>query len=138
MGIETMEVTGLGVTQAQLDEAESAMCEMLDSSRASSVILINSIDGSLVAAKGATEMLDTVSLAALAAGAFASTREIARLVGEPEFTVLFHQGKRQHVHVNVAGESCLLMTLFSDETTVGMVRLCARRACLRIGQAFGG
>jgi hypothetical protein len=28
------------------------------------------------------------------------------------------------------------MTLFSDETTVGMVRLCARKACLCIKHAL--
>ncbi len=127
-----MEVTGLDINRTQLDEIESALGEMLAGSRASSVILINSTDGSLISARGSIGELDTVSLAALAAGAFASTQEIARLVGEPEFTVLFHQGKRQHVHVNAAGSQCLLMTLFSDETTIGMVRLCARKACLRI------
>jgi predicted regulator of Ras-like GTPase activity (Roadblock/LC7/MglB family) len=127
-----IEVTGLGINRTQLDEVERALDEMLDGSKASAVILINSNDGSLVTVKGLTEALDTVSLAALAAGAYASTQEIARLVGEPEFTMLFHQGRRHHVHVNVAGEHCLLMTLFSDETTIGMVRLCARKACLRV------
>ncbi|MFB3882135.1 MAG: roadblock/LC7 domain-containing protein [Armatimonadota bacterium] len=129
---------GLDITQTHLDEIEDALGEMLQGSKASSVILVNGDDGGLVTAKGATGELDTVSLAALAAGAFASTREIARLVGEPEFTVLFHQGKRQHVHVSVAGDHCLLMTLFTDETTVGMVRLCARKACLRIEHSLGG
>jgi predicted regulator of Ras-like GTPase activity (Roadblock/LC7/MglB family) len=131
-----IEVTGLGISRIQLDEVESALDEMLEGSKASSVILINSDDGSLITAKGLTEALDTVSLAALTAGAFASTQEIARLVGEPEFTMLFHQGKRYHVHVHVAGRHCLVMTLFSDETTLGMVRLCARKACLRVQHAL--
>ncbi len=127
-----IETTGLTITQAQLSEIESALDEMLAGSKAASVLLINSDDGSLIGARGLTEALDTTSLAALAAGAFASAREIARLVGEPEFTVLFHQGKRHHVHVNLAGERGLLMTLFTDDTTVGLVRLCARKACLRL------
>ena len=133
-----IQTTGLSITQAKLDEVERALDEMLAGSKASCIILINSDDGSLITAKGSTDALDTVSLAALAAGAFASTREIASLIGEPEFTVLFHQGKRHHVHVNVAGEHCLLMTLFSDETTVGMVRLCARKACLWIKHTLDG
>jgi predicted regulator of Ras-like GTPase activity (Roadblock/LC7/MglB family) len=129
-------MTGLSITRTQLDEVESALGEMLAGSKASSAMVINSDDGSLITAGGLTEALDTVSLAALAAGAFVSAREIARLVGEPEFTVLFHQGKSHHVHVSVAGEHCLLMTLFTDETPVGMVRLCARKACLRIQHAL--
>jgi predicted regulator of Ras-like GTPase activity (Roadblock/LC7/MglB family) len=131
-----IETTGLAITQTKLDEIERTLDEMLVGSKASCVIVINCDDGGLVTARGSTEALDTVSLAALAAGAFASTREIARLIGEPEFTVLFHQGRRHHVHVNVAGEHCLLMTLFDDETTVGMVRLCARKACLCIKHAL--
>ncbi len=127
-----IEITGLKITQTGLAELEEALGEMLEGSKASSVLLINCDDGSLIAARGLTEELDTTSLAALAAGTFASAREIARLVGEPEFTVLFHQGKRQHVHVNLAGQHGLLMTLFNDDTTVGLVRLCARKACLRI------
>jgi predicted regulator of Ras-like GTPase activity (Roadblock/LC7/MglB family) len=129
-------MTGVTITEVSSTEIEQALEEMLAGSKASSVLLINSDDGSLIASKGLTEDLDTMSLAALAAGAFASAREIARLVGEPEFTVLFHQGKRQHVHVNLAGAHALLMTLFDDDTTVGLVRLCARKACLRVQHAL--
>jgi predicted regulator of Ras-like GTPase activity (Roadblock/LC7/MglB family) len=131
-----IETNGIKITQAGLVDLEETLAEMLSGSKASSVLLINSDDGSLIAARGLTEALDTTSLAALAAGTFASAREIARMVGEPEFTVLFHQGKRQHVHVNLAGEHGLLMTLFNDDTTVGLVRLCARKACSRIQRAL--
>lgn len=133
-----IEATGLVIDETALADLESALEEMIRDSKAACVLLINADDGSPIAARGLTEALDTMSLAALAAGAFASTREIARLVGEPEFTVLFHQGKRQHVHVNLAGEHGLLMTLFGDDTTVGLVKLCARRACLRIGHTLSG
>jgi predicted regulator of Ras-like GTPase activity (Roadblock/LC7/MglB family) len=131
-----IETTGLTITETQLGDIHSVLDEMLTGAKASSVLLINSDDGSLIAARGPTDALDTTSLAALAAGAFASTREIARLVGEPEFTVLFHQGARHHVHVNLAGDHGLLMTLFTDDTTVGLVRLCARKSCLRIKQVL--
>jgi predicted regulator of Ras-like GTPase activity (Roadblock/LC7/MglB family) len=127
-----IEATGLVITEAQLADIDAALDEMLTGAKASSVLLINSDDGSLITARGVSEELDTTSLAALAAGAFASTREIARLIGEPEFTVLFHQGRRAHVHVNLAGDRGLLMTLFADDTTVGLVRLCARKTCARI------
>jgi len=133
-----IETASLTITETQLSEIESALEEMLAGSKAACVLLINSDDGSLIAAKGLTKELDTTSLAALAAGTFASAGEIARLVGEPEFTVLFHQGKRQHVHVNQAGEHGLLMTLFTDDTTVGLVRLCARKACPRVQHVLAG
>ncbi|MCJ7822009.1 MAG: roadblock/LC7 domain-containing protein, partial [Armatimonadetes bacterium] len=112
--------------------------EMLRGSGALCVLLINRDDGSVIAADGFTDPLDTVSLAALAAGSFASAREIARLIGEPEFDVLFHQGRQQHVHINLAGAHGLLMSIFDDATTVGLVRLCARKACVRVRVALEG
>lgn len=124
--------TGLVITEDCLSQLNAALDEMLNGSKATCVLLINGNDGSLLAARGPTSALDTTSLAALAAGAFASTREMARLVGEPEFTVLFHQGQRHHLHVNSAGEHGLVMTLFTDDTTVGLVRLCARKTCAHI------
>jgi predicted regulator of Ras-like GTPase activity (Roadblock/LC7/MglB family) len=123
------EIADLIIREHDLTQLDHALQTMLRDSRARCVILINRDDGSVLAAQGYVDSLDTTSLGALAAGAFASAREIARLIGEPEFSVLFHQGEREHVHVNLAGTHGLLMTLFNDTTTVGLVRLCARRAC---------
>ena len=124
------------ITANDLAQWGDALREMLRSSGARSVLLINRDDGSVLACEGFADALDRTSLGALAAGTFASAREIAHLIGEEEFSVLFHQGKRQHVHVNLAGERGLLMTLFDDSTTVGLVRLCARKASLRIGRVL--
>lgn len=130
--VQMTQTTDLIIRAHDLAELEQALGEMLRGCRARCVLLINRDDGNLIASQGFTESLDTTSLSVLAAGAFASAREIARLIGEPEFNVLYHQGKHQHVHVDRAGERGLLMILFDDSTTVGLVRLCARKACVRI------
>ena len=70
---------------------------LVSQSLATCALVISRNDGSLITVHGVLEGLDTVSLAALAAGSFASAREIACLVGEPEFSVLFHQGEHEHV-----------------------------------------
>jgi predicted regulator of Ras-like GTPase activity (Roadblock/LC7/MglB family) len=128
----TAPTTDLVIGISDLSELEQALDDMVQGSRARCALLINRDDGSVIAGQGYLDSLDTTSLGALAAGAFASAREIARLIGEPEFSVLFHQGRREHVHVNLAGDHGLLMTLFDDQTTVGLVRLYARRASTRI------
>ena len=128
----TTQMTDLVIGAQDQAQLESILAGVIEGAQARSALLINGNDGSVIAAQGLLDSLDVTSLGALAAGAFASAREMARLVGEPEFTVLFHQGKREHVHVNLAGEHGLLMTLFDNRTTVGMVRLYARRACTRI------
>ena len=127
-----MTTASLVIHEQALPQLEGALDEMLQQSQAQCALLISRDDGSLIAARGFVRSLDTTSLAALAAGTFASAGEIARLIGEPEFSVLFHQGKRDHVHVNVAGRHALVMILFSDLAAVGLVRLCARRCSAKI------
>jgi len=129
---EVWQVADVVIREEDLVIYDQVLQRMLRQSLAKCVLLINRNDGSLITSQGFLEDLDTMSLGALAAGAFASAREIARLVGEQEFSVLFHQGEREHVHVNLAGNNGLLMTLFDDRTTVGLVRLCAREACGQI------
>ena len=126
---ETASGLDLVIREADVAEFDQALQNLLRLSLAKCALLINRNDGSLITTQGYLDDMDTSSLGALAAGAFASAREIARLVGESEFSVLFHQGQREHVHVNLAGQHGLLMTLFDDRTTVGLVRLCAREAC---------
>lgn len=96
----------------------------LRESQARCAILVDR-DGQMLARQGFTQDLDTVSLAALTAGAIASTQEIARLLGEPEFTVLFHQGQREHIHFSLVGSRAILMCVFDDRTTIGLIRLVA-------------
>jgi predicted regulator of Ras-like GTPase activity (Roadblock/LC7/MglB family) len=99
-------------------------------------VLIIDKGGHLIAVRGLTDSMDTASLSALAAGAFASTREIARLIGEPEFSVLFHQGRREHIHVSLVDSDTLLMAIFNDQTTIGIIRLYAKDTEEEIARLF--
>jgi predicted regulator of Ras-like GTPase activity (Roadblock/LC7/MglB family) len=92
--------------------------------------------GHPIAVEGQSASLDTISLSALAAGAFASTREIARLVGETEFTVLYHQGKKGHIHVSHVDADTLMMAIFDNKTTVGLVRLCSHETERKIAKVM--
>ena len=89
--------------------------------------------GQLLASGGKTSSFDTVSIGALAAGAFSSTSAIASLLGETEFSVLFHQGAHESIHVSTVDKETILLAIFDDRTTVGMVRLFAKEACRAIG-----
>jgi predicted regulator of Ras-like GTPase activity (Roadblock/LC7/MglB family) len=93
-------------------------------------------DGHLITRQGFTHSLDTTALAALLAGSFASTKEIARLVGEPEFSVLFHQGKKDHIHMSIVGDRSILVVIFDDRTTIGMVRLYAKETAAELARVF--
>ena len=62
-------------------------------------------------------------MSALVAGCFAATREMARILGEEEFTALFHQGRKDNLQLSLVGSRTILSVLFDDTTTIGMVRL---------------
>ena len=111
--------------EEEIEQIDRALTRLIKEAEAKCALLVDK-DGHLITRQGFTQTLDTTALAALLAGSFASTREIARLVGESEFSVLFHQGKRDHIHISLIGERTILVVIFDDRTTIGMVRLYAK------------
>ena len=103
------------------------LTHFLAESAAGDALLIDR-SGQLLAQGDSPRALDTVSLSALAAGAFSSTAAMARLLGESEFTMLFHQGVKENIHVSAVDEDAILLATFDNRTTVGMVRLFAAEA----------
>jgi predicted regulator of Ras-like GTPase activity (Roadblock/LC7/MglB family) len=111
---------------------DGVLTRFLGDSNCSAALLIDR-GGQPLAMAGASSSLDTVSIGALAAGAFSSTAALARLLGESEFSVLFHEGVKESLHVSTVDEGTILLAIFDDHTTVGMVRLFAREASAAIG-----
>ena len=68
-------------------------------------------------------------IAALAAGSFAATKELARRIGEVEFNALYHQGNGSHIFMNSVDDDTIMITVFGQQTTVGLVRFYATSAC---------
>lgn len=121
--------------EAEIKKIESLLSKLLKGAEAKCALLVDK-DGHLITRQGFTHSLDTTALAALLAGSFASTREVARLVGEDEFSVLFHQGKKDHIHMSIVGERSILAVVFDDRTTIGMVRLYAKDTSRELAQVF--
>lgn len=97
-------------------------------SNAKSVILIDK-DGQLIADSGETGTLDITSLSSLTAGNVAATGGIAKLLQEKEFTGQFHEGERTNVHITIVAQRLILLILFDDRSSLGLVRLRVRKAC---------
>jgi predicted regulator of Ras-like GTPase activity (Roadblock/LC7/MglB family) len=113
------------------EEDAAALVERIDAflaaSRASLAILIDR-NGQVIAERGYSLRGAGDELAALSAAAFAATEQVAKLIGEESFTVLFHEGEDQNIHLSVVGEGALLLAAFDDRTTLGLVRLYASEA----------
>ncbi|MCY3000231.1 MAG: roadblock/LC7 domain-containing protein [Planctomycetota bacterium] len=119
---------------ARLDGELDAFLEL---SNAKAALLVDK-EGHLVTRRG--EPLQTGSLesvAALIAGSFAATREMARLLGESQFTSLFHQGQRDSIQLQLIGERTLLGVLFDERTNLGLVRYYGAETARNLAAIFG-
>jgi predicted regulator of Ras-like GTPase activity (Roadblock/LC7/MglB family) len=76
--------------------------------------------------------IDPTIVAALAAGSFAATRELALRVGETEFSALHQQGKECQIFMSAVNEDAVLVTVFGSKSTLGLVRFYSVRAIKRI------
>ena len=79
--------------------------------------------GNLITEGGIFPPEDIMPLAALLSANFAATERIAKLIGEKDFTLLFHKGSRFNIHFGRINKDFILVTLFNNEVSLGLVRL---------------
>jgi predicted regulator of Ras-like GTPase activity (Roadblock/LC7/MglB family) len=109
----------------------SILRKLLTDASAKVVFLVDK-NGTLLASAGDAEGFDTTSLASLAAGNIAATGGLANLIGEKEFSILFHEGERDNMHLSVVAERLILVIVFDRRSSVGLVRLRVRQATARL------
>ena len=102
---------------------------LLDAS--AKVVFLVDKNGTLLASVGDAVGFDTTSLASLAAGNIAATGGLANLIGEKEFSILFHEGERDNMHLSVVADRLILVVVFDRRSSVGLVRLRVRQATAR-------
>ena len=118
-----------------VDKIDRLLAEFLRLSGAKCALLIDK-EGHLVTKRGELRTIDIDTISALVAGSFAATKEMARLLGEDEFTAMFHQGERDNIQLSLVGDRTLLTILFDDRTTVGMVRLYAGETAKKLAEVY--
>jgi len=114
----------------------TALIEKLLRESNSKVIFLVDKNGQLIAATGATENLDTTSLASLTAGNIAATGGLAKLIGEKEFSILFHEGEKDNIHISIVGGRVILVVIFDQRSSLGLVRLRVKKASEELGTVF--
>jgi predicted regulator of Ras-like GTPase activity (Roadblock/LC7/MglB family) len=92
------------------------------------VALLMDTGGNVLARAPDRDDAQLQTIAALAAGAFSATRELAVITGENSFQSVSHEGENTSLHVQLVGEHHLVLVLFQRTTTLGLVKLYARRA----------
>ena len=102
----------------------------------SKVIFLVDKNGQLIASAGATAHLDTTSLASLTAGNIAATGGLAKLIGEKEFSILFHEGEKDNIHISIVGGRVILVVIFDQRSSLGLVRLRVKKASVELARVF--
>ncbi|MGI8469572.1 MAG: roadblock/LC7 domain-containing protein [Pyrinomonadaceae bacterium] len=94
---------------------------------ASRVVFLVDRDGQPIAFHGDIGNMDTTSFSSLAAGNVAATTSMAKLIGEDVFPSVVHEGEHESIYICIIGRS-LLVVVFDERSTLGLVKLRAKRA----------
>src|ERR671917_306880 len=92
--------------------------------------------GQLVATVGEQPNFDPTAFATLTAADFSANDQLARLIGETDFNSLFHQGERESMYLADVARRVILVVLFDNRTTLGMVKLRVKPAVGQLNQVF--
>ena len=79
--------------------------------------------GQLVTTAGERPEFDSTAFASLAAADFSANDQLASMIGEQEFSSLFHQGERESMYLADVARRVILVVLFDDRATLGMIRI---------------
>lgn len=116
-------------------EIDQELDGFLELSGARCALLIDR-SGHMVTRRGTSLDGSLDSVAALAAGSFSATREMARILGEGEFNNLFHQGARESIQISAIGDRSLFVVVFDDHSNLGLVRFYAEESSNRLKEIF--
>ncbi len=110
--------------------------ELLQESDARSAMVVDRT-GQLVANAGEALSFDATVFASLTAADFSANDQLAKMIGEPEFASLFHQGEKESMYLADVGRRFILVVLFDQRTTVGLVRLRVKQTVQDLSDLLG-
>ena len=120
------------VGENQLNTIEDTLQKDIIDLGVKCVVLIDMAGNILATRDDGARKHDIYSLAALAAGNFGAVSAMAKIIGEDEFSLLFHKGKTENIHFSKVMDEFLLVTIFSNEVSLGFLRLKVSEAVAKI------
>lgn len=120
----------------EFQEINEVIERLLKEANAKVIFLVDK-NGQLISGVGETDRFDTTSLASLTAGNIAATGGLAKLIGEKEFSILFHEGEKDNLHISIVGGRVILVVLFDNRSSLGLVRLRVKKSSEELSAIFG-
>lgn len=119
-------------SEAELNKIEEVLQKDLIKNGVHSVLLIDMAGNIIVNADNGKCDHDVYSLAALASANFAAVDTMAKIVGEDEFSLLFHKGEQESIHFSKVQSEFLLISIFGKSISLGLLRLKVAEAIEKI------
>lgn len=128
-----MGATSWSFTEEDFTAISQQLQRFLFESSARCALLVDR-SGQLVTTVGDRPTFDVTAFATLTAADFSANDQLARLIGESDFNTLFHQGERESMLLADVARRLILVVLFDNRTTLGLVRLKMRGAVDEVGK----
>jgi predicted regulator of Ras-like GTPase activity (Roadblock/LC7/MglB family) len=130
-----MSTPNMVMYEEEFQEVNQVIERLLREANAKVIFLVDK-NGQLISGVGETERFDTTSLASLTAGNIAATGGLAKLIGEKEFSILFHEGEKDNLHISIVGGRVILVVLFDNRSSLGLVRLRVKKSSDELSAIF--
>ena len=121
------QLSNLIISPAETSNIKIILNQLVIETGANNAMLLEK-SGQVIAWAGASGRQDITALGALLAGAFASSREVARLLKEKDFRILFQQGAHENIFTELIAEQWMLVVMFDKRTHIGLVKVLSKRA----------
>jgi predicted regulator of Ras-like GTPase activity (Roadblock/LC7/MglB family) len=128
-------MTDMIMYEEEYQRIRTIIARLRTESNAKLVFLVDK-NGQQIAVHGQLENFDATSLASLTAGNVAATDGLAKLIGEKEFSILFHEGERDNIHISIVAQRVILVVIFDSHSSLGLVRLRVKKASLELTEVF--
>lgn len=109
------------ISESIVTKVEFSLQSFVDESGAT-FALVTDMAGNPLFSAGEHDF-DVDTLAALSAANYATTNEIASLINEDNFSLLFHRGTKENVHFATITKDVLMIVLFKPFLSLGLLRL---------------
>ncbi len=109
------------LAKVDVEKLNRVLQELLVQSEATGCVVCD-YSGYVLAQQG-VDSQDPLLISALGAGVFSASRELAKLLDEDKFSAVFHQGERKSIFICAVNMDVLLVVIFTNEASVGLVKL---------------
>jgi predicted regulator of Ras-like GTPase activity (Roadblock/LC7/MglB family) len=121
------QLTSLIVPTEEITQIEDCLNHLVEDTGGNYALLLDK-SGQVIASQGDGNHQDITALGALIAGTFASSREVAKLLREKDFRMLFQQGVRENIFIALIEEQWILCVIFNKGTHIGLVKVLTKKA----------